>query len=280
MGWETKPKKLLGCAIFREPFHAATITLLSLLLPLSFLLLARLSSYNFMLTLSSDPRQQSPSSFILSLLLSINPLILYFLVSIVSTAALIHGLTGKITLLSETPGVIYRPGLYTAWIVLCTLQTCVGLGIEGSIASGIFDVSGFVSQRGFLCRYIFFLGLHESMIHWSRTVVKPVVDDTIFGEAVDEKWVQRVGIALSYGALWWLRVRDEAESLVFMAEAKIEMSVDLGVADLLGWWLYYLTVTIGMVRVVKILIWLGLTLICKRVSRNSTETCEDEFDKV
>ncbi|KAJ6334391.1 hypothetical protein OIU78_011308 [Salix suchowensis] len=101
-----------------------------------------------------------------------------------------------------------------------------------------------------------------------------------FGEAVDEKWVQRVGIALSYGALWWLRLRDEAESLVFMAEAKIERSVDLGVADLLGWWLYYLTVTIGMVRVVKILIWLGLTLICKRVSRNSTETCEDEFDKV
>jgi hypothetical protein len=280
MGWQKKEKKLSGCAIFREPFHVVTITLLSLLLPLSFLLLARLSSYNYMLTITSDPTQQSPSSFILSLLLSINPSILCFLVSIVSIATLIHGLAGRTTLLSESPGVIYRPGLYTAWIVLCTLQICVGLGIEGSIAAGIFDGSGFDTRRGLLCRYIFFLGLHETMIHWSRTVVKPVVDDTIYGAAGDEKWAQRVTIALSYGTLWWLSIRDEVESLVFVAEAKIELSMDLGVADLVGWWLYYLTVTIGMVRVVKSLIWIGAILLCKRVRRNSTETCEDEFDKV
>ncbi|CAK7348433.1 unnamed protein product [Dovyalis caffra] len=281
MGWQKKAKKLLGCAVFREPFHILTITLLSLLLPLSFLLLARLSTYNYLLTITSDPIQQpSSSSFILSLFLSINPAILYFLVSIVSVVTLIHGLTGKITLLSESPGAIYRPGLYTAWIVLCTLQICVGLGIEGSIAAGMFDGSGFDIQRSLLCRVIFFLGLHETMIHWSRTVVKPVVDDTIFGAARDEKWVQRVTIALSYGTLWWWRLRDEVESLVFVAEAKIELMMDLGMADLVGWWLYYLTVTIGVARLVKGLIWFGVILLCKTVRRHSTETYEDELNKV
>jgi len=282
MGWQKKAKKLLGCAIFIEPFHILIITLLSLLLPLSFLLLTRLSSYNYLLTITSDPVQQPPSSFITSLFLSINTAVLYFLVSVVSVATLIHGLTGKITLLRESTGATYRPGLYTAWVMLCTLQICVGLGVQGSVSAGMFDGYGFDIQRSFLSRVIFFLGLHETMIHWSRTVVKPVVDDTIFGAARDEMWEQRVAVALSCGTLWWWRLRNEVESLVFVAEAKIELLMDLAVADMVGWWLYYLTVTIGMVRLVKGLIWVGVILLCKRVRRrNSAETCElDELDKV
>ncbi|XP_011016415.1 PREDICTED: uncharacterized protein LOC105119919, partial [Populus euphratica] len=280
MGLQKKAKKLLGCAIFIEPFHILIITLLSLLLPLSFLLLTRLSSYNYLLTITSDPVQQQPSSFITSLFLSINTAVLYFLVSVVSIATLIHGLTGKITLLSESTGATSRPGLYTAWIMLCTLQICVGLGVQRSVSAGMFDGSGFDIQRSFLSRVIFFLGLHDTMIHWSRTVVKPVVDDTIFGAARDEKWEQRLTVALSCGTLWWWRLRNEVESLVFVAEAKIELLMDLAVADMVGWWLYYLTVTIGMVRLVKGLIWVGVILLCKRVRRNSAETSElDELDK-
>ncbi|KAJ6400955.1 hypothetical protein OIU84_016389 [Salix udensis] len=250
MAWLKKAVKLqLGCAILREPFHVLTITLLSLLLPLSFLLLARLSSYSYLLTIiTSDPVQKPPSSSITSLFLSVNPAILYSVVSIVSVSTLIHGLTGRITPLSrESTGAIYRPGMYTAWILLCTLQVCVGLGIEGSIAAG-----------------------------------NPVVDDAIFGAARDEKWEQRVILALSHGTLWWWRLRNEVESLVFSAEAKILLSMDLGAADLVGWWLYYLTVTIGTVRLVKGLIWVGVILLCKRVRRrNSTETRElDGSDKV
>ncbi|KAJ6343760.1 hypothetical protein OIU76_005496 [Salix suchowensis] len=274
MAWLKKAVKLLGCAILREPFHVLTITLLSLLLPLSFLLLARLSSYSYLLTITSDPVQQPPSSFITSLFLAVNPAILYFVVSIVSVSTLIHGLTGRITPLSrESTGAIYRPGMYTAWILLCTLQVCVGLGIEGSIAAGMFDGSAFDIQRSLLSKVMFFLGLHETLIQWSRTVVKPVVDDAIFGAARDEKWEQRVILALSHGTLWWWRLRNEVESLVFSAEAKILLSMDLGAADLVGWWLYYLTVTIGTVRLVKGLIWVGVILLCKRVRRrNSTET--------
>ncbi|KAJ6329025.1 hypothetical protein OIU77_010659 [Salix suchowensis] len=283
MAWLKKAVKLLGCAILREPFHVLTITLLSLLLPLSFLLLARLSSYSYLLTITSDPVQQPPSSFITSLFLAVNPAILYFVVSIVSVSTLIHGLTGRITPLShESTGAIYRPGMYTAWILLCTLQVCVGLGIEGSIAAGMFDGSAFDIQRSLLSKVMFFLGLHETLIQWSRTVVKPVVDDAIFGAARDEKWEQRVILALSHGTLWWWRLRNEVESLVFSAEAKILLSMDLGAADLVGWWLYYLTVTIGTVRLVKGLIWVGVILLCKRVRRrNSTETRElDGSDKV
>ncbi|KAJ6675014.1 TRANSMEMBRANE PROTEIN [Salix viminalis] len=65
MAWLKKAVKLqLGCAILREPFHVLTITLLSLLLPLSFLLLARLSSYSYLLTIiTSDPVQQTTIFF-------------------------------------------------------------------------------------------------------------------------------------------------------------------------------------------------------------------------
>lgn len=92
------------------------------------------------------------------------------------------------------------------------------------------------------------------MLFWGRTVVKPVVDDTIFGYWRKEGWVEKVALGLSYGGLWWWRLREEVESLVMVPEVKRELMMGIGVADFVGWWLYYLTVTIGMVRVVKGLI--------------------------
>ncbi|KAJ4843050.1 hypothetical protein Tsubulata_037519 [Turnera subulata] len=283
MGWqrwlqETKKPWLSATSI--EIFHKLTVSLLSLLVPLSFLLLARLSSYNYVLSITSDPNQP-PSSFLSSLLLKINPAILYALASFVSVSTLVHGLTGKITFLSESStaaAAAYRPRLYTAWILLCTLQIFVGLGIEGSIAAGI-DGFRFDPERSLFSRIIFFLGLHETTLHWSRTVVKPVVDDTVFGSARKETWVQKFAIAVSFGGLWWWRLRDEVESLVIVAEIKMEMMMGVGVVDLIGWWLYYVTVTIGMVRVVKGLMWVGVILLCRRVTRNPDDSPEDE-DKV
>ncbi|EEF47261.1 uncharacterized protein LOC8267337 [Ricinus communis] len=276
--WQQKAAKEL-CAALTEPFHLLTTTLLSILLPLSFLLLARLSCYSYLLSIASDPTQPEPSSLLFSFLLRSNPAILYFLVSIFSIATLLHGLTGRFNLLSYdssslAAGESQRHRLYTAWILLCTLQVCVGLGIEGSIAAGI-DGHSFDIEKSLLSRIIFFLGLHETMLYWSRTVVKPVVDDTVFGFGRDEKWVQRVSLAMSLGSLWWWRLRDEVESLVIVAEAKREMSMGVGMADLLGWWLYYLTVTIGMVRIVKGLMWVMMILLCRRVRRinNSPHPC-------
>lgn len=270
--------KLLNCvSLMRQLFHILTITLLSLLLPISFLLLARFSSAYYLLSLNSFPLLQS-SSFLFSFILYTNPSVLYLLVSIVSIATLIHGLTGKITFLSEFPGPALRPRLYIGWIFLCTLQVCVGLGIEGSIAAGI-DGSSFGLEKSLLSKTIFFLGLHETMLHWCRVVVKPVVDDTVFGVGREERWVEKVAMAVSFGTLWWWKLRDEVESMVVVAEVKRELSMGIGVAEFVGWWLYYLTVTVGMVRIVKGIMWLVMLWLGRKVRENSAESCGAE-DKV
>ncbi|KAH7578245.1 hypothetical protein ACOSQ2_000553 [Xanthoceras sorbifolium] len=275
MGYENWQHKSMQLLI--EPFYILTTNLLTLLLPLSFMLLARLSCAQYLLTIATYPSEPS-SSFLFSVFLYTNPALLYVLVSTLSIATLVHGLTGKLTLLSESTGPVYQPRLYMAWIFLCTLQVCVGLGIEGSIASGV-DSSSFGIRRSLFSRLIFFLGLHDTMLLWFRSVVKPVVDDTIFEVPRKERWVERVAMALSIGSLWWWKLRDEIESLVVVAEAKKELLMDVGVADFVGWWLYYLTVTIGMVRIVKSLLWLGMVLLCQRVRTNSVNSCEND-DKV
>ncbi|GKV40506.1 hypothetical protein SLEP1_g48141 [Rubroshorea leprosula] len=111
-------------------------TLLSLLLPLSFLLLSRFFYASYLFTITATPCSLPPSLF-LNLSLIIIPSLLYVLVSAVSVATVVHGLTGKITFASEFPDPIYRPRLFTAWIILCVLQVCVCLGIEGSIEAEI-----------------------------------------------------------------------------------------------------------------------------------------------
>ncbi|XP_059625305.1 uncharacterized protein LOC132268482 [Cornus florida] len=273
-------KQVVSCGNLLQPFHLLTITLLSLLLPLSFLLLARLSTAQYLLTFTTSQTTPQPLSLLFSLFLYTNPTILHVLVSLVCVATLIHGLTCRITLFiinyeesswssSSTP-TVRPPRLYTAWILLCTLQVCVGLGIEGSIAAGIDGYTGGLVQvgheRNLVSRIVFFLGLHETMLHWSQLVVKPVVDDTVYGFAreLEVGWLERMAMAASFGSLWWWRLRDEVESLVVVAEVKRELSMGVGVTDFVGWWLYYLTVTIGMVRVVKALIWLGIILFCKK----------------
>ena len=70
-------------------------------------------------------------------------------------------------------------------------------------------------------------------------------------------------------------MRVEVEALVVVAEAKRQMSMGVGMADLLGWWLYYITVTIGMVRIVKGIMWVMMILLCIRVRRNATSSSDD-----
>ncbi|PON72384.1 Transmembrane protein [Trema orientale] len=283
-------KVLIKSALVRVPLRIITITLLSLLLPLAFLLLARIACTRFLLSQLLKESEISSSPAFFSVFLHTNPAILYIIVSTVSIVTLVHTLTGKLTLLSESHYVwsplTLRPRLFAAWIFLCTLQVCVGLGIEGTVALDA-DFSSFGTDRTLFSRVIFFLGLHETMLHWSRLVVKPVVDDTIFGVVSrNEKWVVRGAMAASFGSLWYWRLRDEVESLVVVAEAKGEMLMEVGMADFAGWWLYYLTVTIGMVKVVKGLMWVGMSLFCRRVGGissddpNTTTTLDIGEDKV
>ncbi|XP_061338387.1 uncharacterized protein LOC133285215 [Gastrolobium bilobum] len=268
MGWQKKAKEFFNCGVptHKGVFYLLTITVLNLLLPLSFLLLATLSRAQYYLQTLTWYHSPQPFLYFLSLVLYINPSILYILVSIVSVATLIHGLTGKITLFSESScSSVLQPRLHTAWILLCMFQVFVGLGIEGSIAAGVYDSDpSYGAERSLLSRVFFLLGMHETTQVWTRMVVRPVVDNTLFGVERKERWFERVAMAASLGTLWWWRLREEVETLVVVAEAKKEQLMDVGIGDFVGWWLYYLTVTIGMVRIVKGLMWMFMISLCRR----------------
>ncbi|XP_059311043.1 uncharacterized protein LOC132062506 [Lycium ferocissimum] len=249
----------------REPFQFFTTILLSLLFPLSFLILSRLSIAHYLIDLLGYSTEADNSDLLIKFFLQVNPIFLHVLVSLISVASLSHGLTGGTScFIKRTPEPVSRPRLYTAWIFLCILQICVGLGIEGSIAAGI-DAHDLGHARGFLTRAIFFLGLHETMFFWSKTIVKPVVDDTVFGIVRENRWAEKAALAMSFGGLWWWRLRDEVESLVVVVEKKRDLLISIGLADFVGWWLYYLTVTIGMIKIVKGLIWIVYVMFGRRV---------------
>ncbi|KAM7277516.1 hypothetical protein ACFE04_019382 [Oxalis oulophora] len=204
--------------------------------------------------------------------------LLYIFVSFISIAALINVLTGRITLLTDSKrsnSNITHPWVYAAWILLCTIQVTVGLGVEGSIAAGIGGYKFSGNEMSLLSRTICFLGLHETMLFWSRMVVKPVVDDTIFDGCRPERWIDRVAIAASFSGLWWWKLRKEYESLVMVAGAKMEFEF------IISWWFYYLIATIGILRIMKSSVWLGKIFLCRRVRRNpETEVLSEVEDKV
>ncbi|KAI3915871.1 hypothetical protein MKW92_002891 [Papaver armeniacum] len=237
-GWEQKVMRFFMNPFLRVPFYIFTLTILSLLLPLSFLFLARLSYVKY------------PPSYLLSPLVNINlaPL-LQSLLSFFSVTALVHGLTDKLTLMYGS--VPLQPRLHIAWIFL-SAQVTVGF------------------------RIVFFIGLHETMLHWGRTIVRPVVDDTLFGDARSEKWIEKVAISAGFGGLWLWSLRDEVEMLVLRVETKRELLIGLGISDLTSLWLYYLTVIIGVVRIVKGLIWFVKGLFCRRPQLSNDSSCEDD----
>lgn len=285
MAWPTthspRPREpnLLNSSILKRSFHVLTVTLLSLSLPLSFLLLARLSRVSYYSSVVADSIPQI-LPFPLPFLFYTNPSLLHALVAIFTVCTLLHGLTGKITLLTEPPpgAALRQARLPMAWAVLFALQVCVCLGIEGSIAAGIdgspLRLGG--AERSLLSKAIFFLGLHETTVYWSRAVVRPLADDTVFGCAQAEGPLGRAAVAMGFGGLWWWRLRGEVEAMVVVPEVKKELMMGIGAADFVGWWLYYLTVTIGMIRIVKGLMWVGIVLFCRQVKEDLGEPCLDE----
>ncbi|KAL8149136.1 uncharacterized protein LOC141706345 [Apium graveolens] len=276
--WQQNDKTIFDSkTLIRQSFQILTTTLLSLLLPLSFLLAARLTTARYLLDFDSSSTSQ-PLSTLFSVFLYTNPTILHGLVSIVCVLSLCHGLSKErfaTRRASEALEPILRPRLYTAWIFLCTLQVLVGLGIEGSIGSGA-DGFNYGYERGLLSKILFFIGLHETMLYWSTTVVKPVVDDTIFGSAKEERWVDRMIMAASFSTLWWWRLSDEVVSLVVVAEVKKELLINANLADFVSWWLYYLTVTIGIARLIRSFIWVGLVLLYGEAAKIADDSCGND----
>lgn len=263
-----------------EIFRIVTTALLSLLLPLSFLLLARLSTAHYLLAVAGNfsIRWPEPSGVVSFLFLYANSTVLYFLISLISVSAFVHVfLNGRVTIsfFSSRSSWWSSPvprRLYAAWILLFMLQLCVGLGLEGSIIAGI-DGTGFNRETNLVSRVIFFLGLHETMRFWSKSVVKPVVDDTVTGGCccVEEKWAERVAMAVGFGSIWWWRLRDEIDSLVVVAELKRELPEGVAMVDFVGWWLYHLTVSVGFLRILKSVVWLAMLLLFRKVEEEEAE---------
>ncbi|CAA7044267.1 unnamed protein product [Microthlaspi erraticum] len=266
-----------------KPFRLVTTTLLSLLLPLSFLFLSRLSSASFLFSLTKSPPQTESSFFFFSVFFNYtNPAILYAVVSSISVYTLVLGLTTKITATDPSRSIPFLPHVSIAWLTLFLVQISVGLGLEGTNANGL--IIG--SERNFLSRLVFFFGLHEVMLLWCRVIVRPVVDNTLIGggdHKREETVVERVALAVSCGTLWWWKLRDEVEALVGVAEAKkalllllpidgnnnVNGSFDVGTLDFVNWWLYYMVVTIGMVRIVKGCLWFGMVLLFEQGTRRN-----------
>ncbi|XP_049410752.1 uncharacterized protein LOC125873986 [Solanum stenotomum] len=261
--------------MLRESFQCLTIILLSLLLPLSFIVLARLSVTRYLIATSD---YMEPDTLLVKLFLYANPTFLRLLTPLVSISALTQCLTGR----TLSDHMISKSRLYMSWFLLFTFQICACIGVEGSIAVGI-DGTSFSHERLYLLtRSLFFMGLHETTLFWSKKVVKPVVDDTIFGVETEDRYVEKVAMAMSFGILWWCKLGDEVESLVVVAEVKRDLFGSVGLVDFVGWWLYYVTVAIGMVKVVKGLIWLSFVLFCGNIVVDSDNAgcCTRNDEKV
>ncbi|KAK6785805.1 hypothetical protein RDI58_014330 [Solanum bulbocastanum] len=278
--YEQPEKKVVSVSdyvvnMLRESFQCLTIILLSLLLPLSFIVLARLSVTRYLIATSD---YTEPDTLLVKLFLYANPTFLRLLTPLVSISALIQCLTGR-TLFDH---MISKSRLSMSWFLLFTFQICVCIGIEGSIAVGI-DGTSFSHERLYLLtRSLFFMGLHETTLFWSKKVVKPVVDDTIFGVETEDRYVEKVAMTMSFGILWWCKLGDEVESLVVVAEVKRDLFGSVGLVDFVGWWLYYVTVAIGMVKVVKGLVWLNFVLFCGNIVVDSDNAgcCTRNDEKV
>ncbi|KAG2322556.1 hypothetical protein Bca52824_015769 [Brassica carinata] len=251
MEGEVAQKNTRGSWSLLQPFQMISISLLSLLVPLSFLFLSRLS-------LSSVPATVSRVS---SFIHQADVGVLYTILSLIIVSTLLNNLSGK----PECS--LLRSHLYICWIVLFLVQACVAFGIEGIMSTTMStnpDENLFLAsqERWVLVRVTFFLGLHEVMLMWFRVVVKPVVDDT------------RAVVAVTFGLMWWWRLRDEVESLVVVAEVKRKLLTSLDGFDFLNWWMYYICVVIGMVKIFKgVSYFVNMFILTIKRSRKGCESC-------
>ncbi|XP_010542839.1 PREDICTED: uncharacterized protein LOC104815920 [Tarenaya hassleriana] len=259
--------------LFRT-FQMISISFLSLLVPLSFLFLSHLSLFNYHLPALSTLIPTGFSHNLLSMnhpLHQINVGILYIIMSFITVATLIHSLCGK------TVNSVLHSRLYIGWIVLFAVQSCIAIGIRGTVSVSLDGRSFLESQERWVwnwTRVMFFLGLHEVMLTWFRMVVKPVVDDTIFGGYTEERWSERAVVAATFGAMWWWKLRKEVEGLAAVAEIKRKLLIGLEVLDYVNWWMYYVCAVIGLVKVLRGILW-GREMLVTKTTRKGCESIVD-----
>lgn len=255
--------------LLKKFFHLFTVTILTVSLPLSFLLFCSLVRSRYLQAFL--PSDSSSSS---NWIVYADRVLLLALISLVAISAFLDNLLGKSIVLAKTTG------LNAAWLVLCALQVGMTLGIDEEMEVVAIDALSLGLRRNLWCRSMLFLGLHTAMIHWSKVAVKPVVDDTVFGAPVEESWSERIAMAVSFGGLWWWRLRDEAESPAIVAENMTELLMNPTMADFAGWILYYLIVAIGFVKILRIFLWFLKFLIRERKEERSFEFSQSKLIEV
>ncbi|KAK1292152.1 hypothetical protein QJS10_CPB17g01083 [Acorus calamus] len=165
-------------ATLKHIFHTFSLTLLSLLLPLSFLLLARLTSSPHLYTK-----------------------LIQCLVALICLTALLSALTNK----------LIRPSTRFAWTFVCFFQLCITIGVEGTNSSSPVQPAFSVTWP---LRAVFIVGLHGVTLHWSDGVVRSIVDDTIFGFTIDGEHEERALVGGAFGVLWLWLLQGEVEAML------------------------------------------------------------------
>ncbi|KAK1278492.1 hypothetical protein QJS04_geneDACA007075 [Acorus gramineus] len=223
-------------ATLKHIFHTFSLTILSLLLPLSFFLLARLTSSPHLYTK-----------------------LIQCLVALVCLTALLSALTNK----------LIRPSTRFAWTFACFFQLCITIGVEGTISSSPVQQAFGVAWP---LRAVFIIGLHGVTLHWSDGVVRSIVDDTIFGFSADGEHEERVLVGGAFSVLWLWLLQGEVEAMlvgVALGVQKLEvLSGGFGC-----FFVCYVTTMVGVVRLVKGLVWMGKHLFLDHAEAETKIVC-------
>ncbi|KAK8934087.1 hypothetical protein KSP39_PZI014538 [Platanthera zijinensis] len=218
--------EISSSSLAKQIFHGISITLLSLLLPLSFLLISRLATL-------------LPTCKLISA-------ILFFLVFSLSFA----GLLCSIACHSPT----FKAPKTVAWAILSLLQSCIswGIGAMGSTALGPDGRQG-SGNVIWIKRMFFFVAIREIMMLWRGIFVKPVVDDTVYGEEREERGVDEVLAAVAFGVMWLWMLRMEMEPLMLYAGNESSGKETMGLNGFPLWLLSLTVAMTGILRVVDVL---------------------------
>ncbi|XP_051141806.1 uncharacterized protein LOC127258828 [Andrographis paniculata] len=233
-------------------------TFLSFLLPLTFLLLARLCTTRYFLTVSDSHRhhnQYHNGNCNDIILIQLPTLTLSLLASLLTFAALLLHLHCSSLTSTSTCTTAF------SCILLFLMQLSLTLGIYGIDSHSDAEINSHTVGRLFLPRRLAFaFGLHEAMLFWSWIAVKPVVDKVIFGEGRTRtrSWacsrLEKTAMAAGLANLWWSKLSEEAEALVVVPWVKWHLGMDLTLPDLLACLSYYLTASLGLLRA-ALLLW-------------------------